>query len=104
MAFDERALESLIERSQDAQSEAMRHHREVLGDLANVRAARSGEEVDPGERGAGWTRSGGARSAISGSPRAAGPGRCVGRRTGHGAGGAAHGSGGRRHDLDIQIL
>jgi hypothetical protein len=50
MPFDERPLESLIEQSQDAHSDAMRHQREVLGDLADVREARRGEEVDPGER------------------------------------------------------
>ena len=49
MAFDERPLESLIERSQDAQSDALRHHREVLPDLVDVREERGGEEVDPGE-------------------------------------------------------
>ncbi len=49
MAFDERPLESLIEQSQDAQSDALRHQREVLSDLADVREDRRGEEVDPGE-------------------------------------------------------
>jgi hypothetical protein len=49
MAFDERPLESLIEQSHDAQFDAMRRHHEVLGDLADVREERRGEEVDPGE-------------------------------------------------------
>jgi len=48
MTFDERPIESLIETSRDAQSDAMRRHREVLPDLADVRAERRGDEVDPG--------------------------------------------------------
>jgi hypothetical protein len=49
MTFDERLLESLIEDSQDAQSDAMRQHREILPDLADVREERHYDEIDPAE-------------------------------------------------------
>jgi hypothetical protein len=49
MTFDERLLESLIEQSQDAQSDAMHQHREILPDLADVRDERRHDELDPAD-------------------------------------------------------
>jgi hypothetical protein len=47
MTFDERLLESSIEQSRDAQTDATRQHRETLPDFAEVRDARRHDEIDP---------------------------------------------------------
>lgn len=49
MSLDDRALDHLIEESQDLQSDAMRGARASLPDLVDVREERRGEEPDPDE-------------------------------------------------------
>jgi hypothetical protein len=49
MTIDERLLESLIEGSRDAQSDAMRYHHEVLPDFADVCDERRHDEPDPAD-------------------------------------------------------
>ena len=98
MAFDERPLESLIEQSHDAHSDAMRHQREVLCDLADVREAIAGARRSTPARRRGSPASGRSLAddlglADGGWARKgvlAGGTRCGARRAAHGAGGRGH--------------